>query len=277
MKFEILIATMYRKDLSFLYDIFSKNNIDDYAILIINQTSEDELLYSDVNNIRVINSFERGTSASRNLAIKNAIGDICLFGDDDLIYEPNFDKIILSSFKKHEDAYLLSFEAISGISRKAHGHYPLEGKHTIKTLKPIHMVVMAFRRVELLESNVLFNEYFSYGGKFSGGTEYVFLMNAYSCNLIAYHISKTIVYHDGPSSGKDMGSDRSIHTNAARINHFNKSWYAKLWLIKYVLFLIRYDYIKLSEMICKFKVGIKGINDYNELYKQGLIKRQNSL
>lgn len=274
MKFEILIATMFKVDLVFLNQIFSKNNINNYTILVVNQTTTDKLLVSNKSNIRVINSFERGTSASRNLAIKNAIGDICLFGDDDLVYEPNFAKTILSSFEKHPDAYLLSFEAISGESRKAHGNYPVTGKHTKKSLIPIHMVVMAFRRLKLLQSNVLFNEYFSFGGKFSGGTEYVFLMNAYFCNLVAYHISKTIVYHDGPSSGKDMGSDRSIHTNAARINHFNNSLYAKLWLIKYVVFLVRKNYISLNSLIMKYKVGLKGIKDYNELEKKKLISRQ---
>ena len=45
---------------------------------------------SDFENIRVINSFEIGLSKSRNLAIKNALGDICIIADDDIEYVEDF-------------------------------------------------------------------------------------------------------------------------------------------------------------------------------------------
>lgn len=274
MKFEILISTMFKYDMSFLKDIFLNNKIEDYNILVVNQTTKDKLLHSDNSKIRVFNSFERGTSASRNLAIKNAQGEYCLFGDDDIIYEPNFEKTILKAFDKYYDACLLSFEATTGDNKELHTKYPNEGKHNKDSLRPIHMIVMAFRREKLLSSKILFNTYFSLGGKFSGGTEYVFLRNAYANGVNAYHISKTIVHHQNVSSGKLMGSDRSIHTSAARMNHFSSNWYARLWLVKYTVFLLRKKHITFNTAIPKFKIGLKGIKEYNILEKKGLISRQ---
>ena len=87
--FEILISTMFREDLNFLNPIFSMNDMDDFNIIIVNQTDEDKILFSDRPNIKVINSFERGSPASRNLAIRNATADVCLMADDDIVYQPH--------------------------------------------------------------------------------------------------------------------------------------------------------------------------------------------
>lgn len=273
MKFEILLSTMFQTDLGFLDQIFCNNTINDYNILIINQTTESKILQSNATNIRVINSFERGTSASRNLGIKNAKGEICLFADDDTIFKPNFKNTILNSFEKHPDAYMVTFEAVDK-NNNPHLNYCISGLHNKKTLRTIHMIVMAVKPKLLLEKNILFNEYFSLGGKFSGATEYVFLRNALYQNLKSYHQKKVIVEHHELSSGKQASSDRVIHTRSARKNHFTNSLFAKLWLIKYIFYLVRKKLITTKEIFSKFKIGIKGINEYNDLLKKGLIKRQ---
>ncbi len=273
MTFEILLSTMYRTDLGFLDTIFKYNPLSNYNVLIINQTEPNKLLKSKDPNIRVFNSFERGTSASRNLAIKNAKGDICLFADDDTTFKPNFNQIIISAFKQYTEAYLLSFETVSqeGIP---HLEYPKKGLHNKKTLKTVHMTGMAIRREKLVAANIFFNAYFSLGGLFSGGTEYIFLRDAYAKNLKAYHISKAIVEHDEVSSGKAIACDRVLHTNSARINHFHGSIKSRLYLFKYLFFLIRKKMITFSEIKQKYCVGLKGITDYEDLLKKGLIKRQ---
>lgn len=273
MKFEILLSTMFQTDLGFLDQIFCNNTINDYNILIINQTTESKILQSNATNIRVINSFERGTSASRNLGIKNAKGEICLFADDDTIFKPNFKNTILNSFEKHPDAYMVTFEAVDK-NNNPHLNYCISGLHNKKTLRTIHMIVMAVKPKLLLEKNILFNEYFSLGGKFSGATEYVFLRNALYQNLKSYHQKKVIVEHHELSSGKQASSDRVIHTRSARKNHFTNSLFAKLWLLKYIFYLVRKKLITTKEIFSKFKIGIKGINEYNDLLKKGLIKRQ---
>ena len=274
MEFQVLISTMFKVNLNFLEPIFINNNISDYNIIVVNQTDKDSLLKSNLSNVIVYNSFERGTSASRNLAIEKASAKYALFADDDTVFDQGFDQIILNEFAKYSDAYLLSFECTTGENKVKHTKYPKPGLHNRLTLKPIHMVVMAVNLEILKKSGVLFNKYFSLGGVFSGGTEYVFLREAYSKDLKSYHINKNIVHHHELSSGKFMGSDRGIHTRAARINHFHGVLYSYLWLFKYLFFLVKNDYINVMQLNSKFIVGKKGITDYNNLIKQGNIKRQ---
>lgn len=273
MDFEILLSTMFQTDLRFLDQIFCNNTINDYNILIINQTIQSKILQSNLNNVRVVNSFERGTSASRNLALKNAKGEICLFADDDTIFKPNLKNSILNSFKNYPDAYMVTFEAVDK-NNKPHLNYCNAGLHNKKTLRTIHMIVMAIKPKLLLEKNIFFNDYFSLGGKFSGATEYVFLRDALYQNLKSYHEKKVIVEHDELSSGKQASSDRVIHTRSARKNHFTNSLYAKIWLFKYIFFLLRKKLITVKEIYPKIKIGLKGINEYDDLLEKGLIKRQ---
>ncbi len=72
--FEILVSTMYRDDLSFLEAMFPHGDYRDFNVLIINQTDGERQITSDLPNIRVINTEERGLPQSRNMAIKNAVG-----------------------------------------------------------------------------------------------------------------------------------------------------------------------------------------------------------
>jgi len=274
MEFQILISTMYQTNLDFLVPIFKNNNINNYNIIVINQTDTNRFLESNESNILVFNSLERGTSASRNLAIEKATAKFALFADDDVVFDKDFDQIILKAFADYPKAYLLSFECTTGHHKLKHTNYPKAGLHNKLTLKPIHMVVMAVNLEILKKSGVLFNAYFSLGGKFNGGTEYVFLRAAYSAGLTAYHISENIVHHQELSSGKFMGSDKGIHTRSARVNHFHGSLYAYLWLFKYLYFLLNNGYIEKKELLKKFQVGKKGITDYNTLLHQGVIKRQ---
>ena len=107
---EIVIATMNRNSLDFLIPMFPFCHFSEFSILIINQTEENNLLTSEFPSVRVINSFERGLSKSRNLGLENAKGNIILISDDDEIFKKDFDSIIkcLQRFSKC-DRYLFSY------------------------------------------------------------------------------------------------------------------------------------------------------------------------
>lgn len=61
-------------------------------ILVINQCNFDgyDEKYYNGYKIRMISTTERGLSKSRNMAIKNAMGDICIFCDDDVVYRDEY-------------------------------------------------------------------------------------------------------------------------------------------------------------------------------------------
>ena len=95
---EILVSTMNRNTLDFLIPMFPFCHFSEFSILIVNQTQENNLLHSDFLSVRVINSFEKGLSKSRNLALKNAKGKIVLLTDDDVVFETDFQAKIIDSF-----------------------------------------------------------------------------------------------------------------------------------------------------------------------------------
>lgn len=269
LRIEILISTMFRDDLEFLEPMFVDNDIDDFNLIVVNQTSEGKVLVSDKPNIKVINSFERGSPASRNLAIQNASEDICLMSDDDIVYMPNLKDTIIEAYQNNPKAAMISFEAIDETGKLYTNYYP-EGIHNKKSLKKIYTWVITFKRKVFRDNNVFFNHYFGVGSVFKGETEYVFLRNAFDKNLAMFHVAQTIVMHPNESSGRQMGSDNAVFARSAlRYRFYGNLSY--LWVFKYVFFLIRYKYISFEDISHKVSTGFKGIAAYKRLKRSNLI------
>ncbi|MEY8847530.1 glycosyltransferase [Psychroserpens sp. XS_ASV72] len=260
---------MMRENLDFLKPMFQHNDIHDFNLLIVNQTTKDKVLVSDNPKIKVLNSFEFGVPKSRNLAIQNASFDICLMADDDIVYKPNLHKTIIEAYKKNEDASMVSFEAVDEDENK-YTNYPSEGIHTKKSLKKIYTWVISFRRAHYHKEHILYNDNFGFGATFQGNEEYVFLRNAFDSGLKMVHVSKTIVMHPYESSGRKMGSDNAVFARAALIQRFygNLSY---LWVFRYIIFLVRNGHISTKEIIQKLQTGFRGIKTYKELDSQGKI------
>ncbi|MDT0559241.1 glycosyltransferase family A protein [Ichthyenterobacterium sp. W332] len=245
--------------------LFVHNSLEDFNIIIINQTSSNALLESSNPNIKVINSFAKGSPASRNLAIKNSTADICLMADDDIVYEPNLKATILSAYQEHPEADFISFEAKNEFN-KSQAPYPQEGWHSKSSLTTIFTWVITFKRDIFSKKSIYFNHHFGVGSTFKGSTEYVFLRNAFDKGLRMYHVPKTIVMHPEESSGRKMGSDNAFYASSARTYRFhgNLSYF---WLVKYIFNVLRNKHISLTEIPHKFRVGCRGISKYKALEK----------
>ena len=271
MTIDILISTMFRTDLDFLKPMFVNNAMEDFNLIIVNQTNEDQFLRSNNLNIKVVNSTGRGSSASRNIALRNSNADICLMADDDIVYLPDLKRKILQAYSNNPKVDMISFEAIDD-----HGNpytdYHKEGIHNKKSLKKIYTWVITFRREVFAKRNIYFNYYFGGGSTFRGEDEYVFLRQAFDTGLTLIHNSEPIVMHPTENSGKLMGSDNGVAQRAAAHQRFygNLSY---LWLLKYLFFLIRHDYITMKQLPHKFRVGIGAIALYKELDRTGQIDK----
>ena len=95
MHLEVLISAMYLNDTKIIEKTKCTSDV-----LIINQTDIND--YYELNaehKIRMISTTERGLANSRNRAIENAVGDICLLCDDDEVLAEGYEKIILNSFE----------------------------------------------------------------------------------------------------------------------------------------------------------------------------------
>ena len=257
---EILISTKDRDNLDFLNNIFVNYNAHSIPILIINQTQNLNFSCPHSDNINLINVNEIGLSKSRNLAIENAKADICLLADDDIVYENNFESIIINAFNLNPSADIITFK-MNDFKGNSFKDYPIIKKHNKKSLSFVNSVVIAFRRNSIISNKVFFDENFGLGSTFQTADEYVFLRNALNLNLnIVFH-NEVILSHPVDSSGKDVASDRILFAKGALFyKYYNVLSFLKL--IHYLYLMLKFKYISLGQVINKYLIGVKGIIKY---------------
>lgn len=263
---EILIATMNRDSLAFLDNILANVDISKCHLLIVNQTTSESLLESNLANIRVINSFEKGLSKSRNLGLQNAQGNIVLIADDDLIFEKNFDKIILNAFNDFQDAALITFKTLNKKGETYRNYNSSIRLHSYKSIETIMSVEIALNISKIRSKKLQFDELFGLGSFFETAEEHLFCRGIMKAGLKAYFYNEFIVTHPNSSSGQDVGSDRIVYARAALQYKLHKQ-IAYIWVPKYLFFLLRHKYIPYTELKQKFNIGLKGIKDYQAFNK----------
>ncbi|MDG1778351.1 MAG: glycosyltransferase family A protein [Flavobacteriaceae bacterium] len=260
---EILISTMNRTSLDFLKKMFSKCNFLDFSILIINQTTENKLLISDHSTIRVINSFEKGLSKSRNLALKNAIKPICLIADDDVIFLEGFEKIIIEAHQNNKQP-IITFQTTT-TENKLYWKYPKSSRQLNEYMFRQTLSVEMTLKKDFLDE-LIYDERFGLGANFEDGENYIFLTEAKKKQLKMWFVNKSISLHKPFSSSDKVASERILYATGA-INSYKYNNLAYFLVLKFVFFLLRKNYISLEEVTSKIKIGFKGIHNYKSYMK----------
>ncbi len=258
---EILVSTMNKRSLDFLIPMFPFSHFSHFSILVINQTDKDCLLHSDYKNVRVLNSFEKGLSKSRNLAINSAIKKICLIADDDVVYSPSFQEDIVVAFDTMKEASIITFNhQRKGLLKPQNKSLNLY-KHTIKSIYNVVSIEIAFKLDEIKENKIYFDENFGLGSVFETAEEFLFLRESLKLNLKMYYYPSIIVTHPTLCSGEYHGDNKLVFARAA-LFYKTRGIIAYLWLVKYIYFLVSNNYIAFNECFMKYKTGYLGIKKY---------------
>lgn len=185
MKIEILLSAMNQSDLS----LFEKSKCCT-DLLIINQTDHEGYEESERNGckIRMYSTTQRGLSRSRNMALVHALGDICLFADDDCVMAEGYEKLIEGAFKRHPDAAAIAFN-YNDPNRRSKKAKIIETECIAPKNKSFSSVSLAFRRSEIQRKGIWFNVNLGAGSGFiSAGEETVWEddlrrsgLNLYQC------------------------------------------------------------------------------------------------
>lgn len=242
MNLDVLVSTMHDE-----INIYDKMNIQGSAV-IVNQTDyEDEQILLTKNNERLkfINSKDRGLSKSRNLAINNSESDICIFADNDVIYEDNYIDTILEAYKKHPDAAVIAFTVSSTNMDRPSSRLRTGRINRIMSMK-ISSVQISFKRSIIEEYQLYLNENFGAGSNtFSNGEENIFLYNAIKKGLKVYYVDQKI----------------------AEVNHDESTWYGKNpekdLLTKGAMF---YTMSSILYPLYNIQFGIRKYKEYNESF-----------
>lgn len=192
MELEVLLSCMHQSDMS-----IAEHSQIQSDLLIINQCNKNN--YEEKNNgiycSRMISTTERGLSRSRNMALKNAVGDICLICDDDELLDKEYREKILKAFEEHPQADILAF--IVSVSNTDYDTKKYKD-HVIKlnyfsSLK-ISSWQIAFRRKSVINKSILFDESVGSGVSKAGGEENIFLHDCLKNGLQALYVPVHIGY-----------------------------------------------------------------------------------
>ena len=254
MKLEVLLSVMNLniKDLD-------KMNITSSCV-VINQCGKSD--FFKYKNFKIYSYDEVGTSNSRNRGLEHISGDIILLCDDDIVYNKDYEKVVLDEFARNKSADVIIFNFYN----------PNRKKRIIKKRRRLHFFNcfnyatynIAFRRDCI--GDIKFNTMFGPGARFSNGSDTMFikelLMNKlkiYSCPLYL-----GTAFNDN-STWFDGFNDSYFYNKGALFTALNK-YFRHFLMFQY---LVRHSYV-LSDIkfFSAYKLMLSGSKDYlKEVYK----------
>lgn len=175
MNLQILLSCMHQSDVS----IIERSNIQT-DVVVVNQCDKDSVEDFEFLNkqgrtckARFVCTTERGLSKSRNMAIRNAWGDICLLSDDDEFFAEGCEGMILSVYERNPNADLIAFALEN--EKKV---YPRKvRKMGFKQILKTSSVQITFKRTKVMSNEILFDEKMGSGTGNGGGEENKFLLD----------------------------------------------------------------------------------------------------
>lgn len=193
---EILLSTMNRMSLDFLEPMFPFSHFSNFNILIVNQTTQDNILESSYPNVRVVNSFERGLSRSRNLLVKNASKKIGYITDDDLVFLKGFDEKVARGCSHFPDSAAIKFVTVNfeGVPFRKYPKVTVQNLNALGRLNSTSWEIAL--NIEIVkQSAILFDTRFGLGSTFPLGEEPVLLNKLHDAGYNISHYPETIVSH----------------------------------------------------------------------------------
>lgn len=278
MNLEVLISCMNQQDMI----IAEQTGIQTDA-LIINQCSQSEILNeiksaqktSGVQNqahvnIRMLDTSTRGLSKSRNLAIRHAVGDVCLLCDDDEQLDSSYEDTILKAYEELSDADIICFRISNQPSRLKQKTQRL----TKWTAMRIASWQITFRRESILKRGIQFDENMGAGTGNGGGEEVKFLRDCIKAGLKAYYVPKSIGTVAQTESTWFKGFDRDFFYKRGITNRYMLGLPVSILYAAYYTTVKRDLYKEYVTPWQSFKYTLDGIIS-NDIAKQK--KRRNSV
>lgn len=188
MRIQVLASVMEQN----LEEIVERMQLDSDAV-IVNQC--ERLDYREFeykgHKIQFYSFPERGVGRSRNEAIMRADGDICLFSDQDIVYQPGYAASIAKEFENNPDADMILFNIDIEESRRTY-HITERKRVRWYNCGRYGAVSFAVRKSSLLASGVTFSLLFGGGAKYSNGEDSLFLKDFMKKGFKVYTAPVTI-------------------------------------------------------------------------------------
>lgn len=262
---EILVSTMNRNSLDFLLPMFPFSHFSGFNILIVNQTTSDKLLNSDYPSVRIVNTFEKGLSKSRNTALDNAKGDLCIISDDDIVFHQDFERNAVDAYNIYPDAALITFriERDATILYKKYPQRPNVKPNVFDRLN-VMSVEMVLNRRKLKQNSIKFNENFGLGAKFRMGEEAIFTNALHADNLKMVMVPYILGRHSDDSTHTKVSLREKYFVQGAVLSAiFNKRYL--YWVLIKLAFDLKQSKVDLGQVPSMFRAAISGRREFLRL------------
>lgn len=204
--------------------------------VIINQCDslkQEEMEYRG-RKVRFFSFPDRGIGRSRNEAIIRADKDICLFSDEDIVYEEGYEEAIVAEFQRNPKADMILFNISVEESRRT---------YHITERKRVHWyncgrygaVSFAVRRESLLASGVTFSLLFGGGARYSNGEDSLFLKEFMSKGYRVYTAPVTIGREEAGDSTWFAGYNEKFFHDRGVLYHYLYGSLAKAFSLRFLL------------------------------------------
>lgn len=259
MKVEVLASTMHQSDFS----IADKMNIKGNAI-IINQCDNHGYMERKENDklIKMYSFNERGVGKSRNNGLMRSDADICVMADDDIVYVDNYEEIIINAFNKNPKADMIMFNAPNSDKSKYRLKVKKQGRIRFYNYLKFGTINIAFKREQILKSNIFFSLLFGGGAKYGSGEDSIFIAECYKKGIRVYGDTSKIAYIYYRESTWFTGfNEKYFFDKGALFAALSK----RLSLILIIQFVVRkyYMYKKEISFFNALKCMWKGRKDFN--------------
>lgn len=215
--------------------LMEQMNIESDAILV-NQCDKYEISAFEHRGrtVRVFHMAERGVGLSRNTALMRALGEICLFSDQDIVYEAGYEQAILKEFDAHPEADMILFNIEVAKERQTYHNEEWKKIHWYNCGR-YGAVSFAIRREKMLESGVTFSLLFGGGAKYSAGEDSLFLKQFMDKGYQVYASPVTIGKESEGDSTWFKGYTEKFFFDRGVLYHYLYGGLAKLWALRFLV------------------------------------------
>lgn len=206
MRLQLLVAAMHTDATTLI-----KNMQIDSDAIIVSQGDHygyEELEYQG-HKIRYFAMAERGVGQNRNTSLLRADGDICLFADEDIVYEKGYAQTVLAQFEKHPEADMLVFNVQAAEGRETY-HTESFGRVRWYNCGRYPTYSFAARTEKLHKKNITFSLLFGGGAKYCNGEDSLFIAECIRKGLKVYKVPDLIGRENGRASTWFKGYDRKF-------------------------------------------------------------------
>lgn len=263
MTLNILISCMHQNK-----SIIERGNVQS-DVVVVNQCNEDkreEFKFLNKNGRECkalfISTTERGLSRSRNMALRNAWGDICLICDDDETLYDDCEEKILRGYKEHPEAGVIAFALNRADTGK---QYPKEEKILgFRQILRTSSLQITFKRKLLFKQGkknlcIVFDELMGSGTGNGGGEENKFLFDCKKAGLKLLYIPSVIATVNPSDSLWFNGYDEKQLNNIGWTSRRILGTFIGFVYILYFWFSHRHQYKEKGiSMLCAIRSLLKG-------------------